>query len=145
MTINLYEMVVLVRPELSPQQAEDLLEAWRPVITEAQGRWEGLEYGGLRMTAYPVRRYKKAHYFLLCLACSADTLRELSRLMKLKVDVLRYLSIRVENLPELPSPLAQQREHHESRALGGHQGKKFHTPSAAPAETEARDTENDEK
>lgn len=105
----LYEVVVILRPELSGQQAESVVRSFEPALSEKGGVVEGFEYAGLKPFAYPVRKYTKGHYVLLNLTAPAKAVQELCRLMKLNEDILRFLNVKVEAHAALPSVLSQNR------------------------------------
>lgn len=111
----LYETVVIIRPELSLQQAEVLMQSFEPALSERGGVVKEREYGGLRHFAYPIRKYRKGHYFLLNLISSSDAVQEMCRLMRLSEDVLRFLNLSVEKHATLPTPLGQARYDRDER------------------------------
>ncbi|MGE0827914.1 MAG: 30S ribosomal protein S6 [Hyphomonadaceae bacterium] len=110
-----YEHVLIARQDISPQQVDALLEDVTRNVQELGGSVEKSEYWGLRNLAYRVRKNRKGHYCLLNLDVSAEAMHELERRQRLNEDVLRYMTIRVEELDEEPSPVLARRDRDERR------------------------------
>ena len=110
-----YEHVVITRPEISPQQVETLIEEITNTIKELGGIVGKTEYWGLRNLTYRIRKNRKGHYSLLNLDCPAPAVHELERRLKINEDVMRFKTIRVEELDEEPSPILARRDREERR------------------------------
>ncbi|MDC9701804.1 MAG: 30S ribosomal protein S6 [Alphaproteobacteria bacterium] len=104
----LYEHVFLVRPDLSVKQVESLLETYKSVIVEGNGSVGKTEYWGLRPTAYRIKKNRKAHYSLMNIDCSHEALTEMERQMSLNEDVLRFMSLRVNEWEESQSVMMRR-------------------------------------
>jgi len=104
----LYEHVYLARQDLSPQQVEELTAQLSGVIGQMGGKVTKTEYWGLKSLAYRMRKNRKAHITLLNVDASAAALNEVERQERLNEDVLRYLTIRVEELEEGPSAMMRK-------------------------------------
>ena len=110
-----YEHVVITRPEISPQQVDTLVEDITKTIKDLGGHVGRTEYWGLRNLTYRIRKNRKAHYSLLNLDCPATAVHELERRLKINEDVMRFKTIRVEQLDEEPSPILARRDREERR------------------------------
>ena len=110
-----YEHVVITRPEISPQQVETLVEDITKTIKDLGGHVGRTEYWGLRNLTYRIRKNRKAHYSLLNLDCPATAVHELERRLRINEDVMRFKTIRVEELDEEPSPILARRDRDERR------------------------------
>jgi small subunit ribosomal protein S6 len=111
-----YEHVVIARQDISPQQAEALNETLKALIEERGGHIAKIEYWGLRNLTYRIQKNRKGHYSLLALDAPAAAVHELERQLSINEDVLRYLTIRVEELDlELSPVLARRDRDRESR------------------------------
>jgi small subunit ribosomal protein S6 len=110
-----YEHVVITRPEISPQQVETLVEDITKTIKDLGGHVGRTEYWGLRNLTYRIRKNRKAHYSLLNLDCPATAVHELERRLRINEDVMRFKTIRVEQLEEEPSPILARRDREERR------------------------------
>ena len=120
-----YEHVLIARPEISPQQVETLIEDIKKTITDQGGHVGKTEYWGLRNLTYRIRKNRKGHYALVNIDAPAAAVHELERLLKINEDVMRYKTIRVEELDEEPSPILARRDREERRRArreGGRDG-----------------------
>ncbi|MGE0045726.1 MAG: 30S ribosomal protein S6 [Hyphomonadaceae bacterium] len=111
----LYEHVLIARQDISPQQVDALVEDITRNVQELGGRVAKNEYWGLRNLSYRVRKNRKGHYCLLNLEMTTDGMHELERRQRLNEDVIRYLTIRVEEHDEEPSPVLARRDRDERR------------------------------
>jgi small subunit ribosomal protein S6 len=111
-----YEHTFIARQDLSPQQAQALAETYAGLITEHGGEVTKNEYWGLRNLAYRMRKNRKGHYLHLNLKADAATIDELERQERLSDDVLRYLTVKVEQFEEGPSVLMHARTSREERS-----------------------------
>ncbi|MGH1479646.1 MAG: 30S ribosomal protein S6 [Geminicoccales bacterium] len=120
-----YEHTIIARQDLSPQQAQALAETYAGVIGEHGGEVTKNEYWGLRNLAYRVKKNRKGHYLHLNFKAGGDVITELERQEELSDDVIRYLTVRVDELDENPSILMQVRSSREERSRrddGGREG-----------------------
>ena len=108
-----YEHVVIARQDISAQQAEVLNDTLKTLIEEGGGRVAKIEYWGLRNLTYRIKKNRKGHYSLLALDAPAAAVQEAERQLSLNEDVLRYLTVRVEELDLELSPVLQRRERSE--------------------------------
>lgn len=119
-----YEHVFIARQDLSAQQVTDLTEKFAAVITENGGKVEKTESWGLRTLAYRIKKNRKGHYVMFNLDSPSDALLELERQQRLNEDIIRYMSVRVDELEEGPSAVMQNKAAREERAnrRGGERG-----------------------
>ena len=110
-----YEHVLIARPEISPQQVETLIEDIKKLIGDQGGHVGKTEYWGLRNLTYRIRKNRKGHYALINIDAPAAAVHELERQLKINEDVMRYKTIRVEELDEEPSPILARRDREERR------------------------------
>ncbi|GLQ07580.1 30S ribosomal protein S6 [Sneathiella chinensis] len=103
----LYETVMIARQDISSQQVETLTETMSGFITNAGGTIAKVENWGLRNLAYKVKKNRKGHYVLLNIDAPVDAVKELERNLLLNEDVLRHMTIRVEELEEGDSVMLQ--------------------------------------
>jgi small subunit ribosomal protein S6 len=115
-----YEHTFIARQDLSPQQAQTLAETYSAVLTEHGGEVTKTEYWGLRNLSYRIRKNRKGHYVHLNVRASTEAITELERQERLSDDVLRYLTVRVDELEEGPSMVMQTRSSREERSRRPH-------------------------
>ena len=101
-----YESVVITRPELTETQVENLTNELVAIITSESGKVESTENWGLRNLAYKVKKNKKGHYFLLNIDCNPSAVFEYERQMRINEDIIRFLTIKINNISEKPSILS---------------------------------------
>jgi small subunit ribosomal protein S6 len=114
--MRFYENVFVARQDLTSAQVESLAQQYTQVIETFNGKVTKTELCGLRTLAYPIKKNKKGHYVLMNVAVSADGLKEVERQMKINENILRYLTVRVEQLDNNPSTLMQQKTFREDQA-----------------------------
>ena len=105
----LYECVYIARQELTVAQTEQLSKDLIKIISSNDGEIKNQEYWGLRNLAYKIRKNRKGHYTMFHIDSSSSTIIELERNMRLNEDILRYLTIKIESLPEGPSVMMTAR------------------------------------
>ena len=111
----LYEHVFITRPDLSAQQAEGLIETYGNIIRSGGGSVGKTEYWGLRSLAYRIKRYRKGHYSLMNLDAPHKAVAEMERRMRLSSEVVRYLTISVDEHEETPSTIMLSQNERGSR------------------------------
>jgi small subunit ribosomal protein S6 len=111
-----YEHTFIARQDLSPLQAQALADTYAGLVTEHGGEVTKNEYWGLRNLAYRMRKNRKGHYLHLNLKADAATIDELERQERLSDDILRYLTVKVEELDDGPSVLMHARTSREERS-----------------------------
>lgn len=105
-----YEHVLISRPDISPAQVETLMEELSEFLGKQGASVQKTEYWGLRNLAYPINKQRKGHYSLFNIDGPADAVKELERLHRISDDVIRYLTIRVDELDENPSPILSRKD-----------------------------------
>ncbi len=111
----LYENVFIARQDISGAQADALADSFTQLIADQGGEVKKREYWGLRNLAYRMNKNRKGHYVLFNIDAPAPAIAELERTMRINEDVLRYMTIRVDELEEGPSPVMQNRGSREDR------------------------------
>lgn len=111
----LYENVFILRQDLSPTQAEALCKTYMDLVHEHKGKVVSHEYWGLRQMAYIIKKNRRGHYFLFNLDASTEAVKEMERQMGLNENVLRFLTIRLDELPEGPSAIMRAKNREDSR------------------------------
>jgi len=105
----LYETVIIARQDISTQQVETLTENMSSFITDGGGTVAKVENWCLRNLAYKIKKNRKGHYVLLNLDTPVDAMKEMERNLRLNEDVLRHMTIKVEELEEGDSVMLQSR------------------------------------
>jgi small subunit ribosomal protein S6 len=104
----LYEHVFLARQDVSAQQVEELTAQLTGVIQQLGGKVAKVEQWGVRSLSYRVRKNRKAHFTFMNVDAPSAALTEVERQERLNEDVLRYLTIRVDEHEEGPSAMLRK-------------------------------------
>ena len=113
--MSLYEHVYLARQDASAQQVEELTAHLKSVVEGLGGSVAKTEYWGVKSLSYRLRKNRKAHFTLLNIDAPSAAINEIERLERLNEDVLRYLTIRVEEHEEGPSAMMRRAERDRDR------------------------------
>src|SRR5260370_37153639 len=127
----LYEHVFLARQDVSAQQVEELTAQLTGVIEQLGGKVTKLEQWGVKSLSYRVRKNRKAHFTFMNVDAPSAALSEIERQERLNEDVLRYLTIRVEEHEEGPSAMMRKSDRDRDRDDRGGGG--FPVPGLHPA------------
>jgi small subunit ribosomal protein S6 len=106
----LYEHIFLVRQDVTQQQVEALTEQIKTQIASLGGAITKVEPWGLKSLAFRIKKNRKAHFTLLNIAAPSEAVVEVERLLSLNEDVIRYLTIRVDEHEAGPSAMLRKRE-----------------------------------
>ena len=101
----LYESVIIGRQDLTNSQFETLIDEFTSVIKSHDGEIKKSEYWGIRNLAYKINKNRKAHYYMLNISSSPETISEYERLLGLHEDIIRFLTIKIDKVDENPSLL----------------------------------------
>lgn len=104
-----YETIVIVHPDLPDDELLLLMDRYRAIVAERQGRVVRVEKWGKKKLAYEIRKQHRGVYFLLDYAGNSAVVDELERNLKIEDRVLKFLTVRkadVENVEELEKEIA---------------------------------------
>ena len=121
--MGLYEHVFLVRQDATPAQVEALVEQYKGVITAGGGKVEKVENWGVKSLTYRIKKNRKAHFTLMNIASPSAAVKEMERQMSISEDVIRFMTIAVEELEAGPS--AQMRRREDRRREDGEETEEF--------------------
>jgi small subunit ribosomal protein S6 len=120
----LYEHVFLARQDISQAQVEALTKEYSTVIEEGGGKVGKTEYWGVKTIAFKIKKNRKAHYSLMNIEAPPAAVAEMERRMGLSSDVIRFLTVRVEEHEAEPSIQMRKSDRDErgDRDRGGFRG-----------------------
>lgn len=118
----LYEHIFMARQDVSSQQVDALVEHFKTVLEANEGSVGKIENWGLKTLPYRVNKNRKAHYALMNIEAPAAAVQEMERQMRLHEDVLRYMTVRVEEHEDGPSAMLRRNERDERGPRGGRGG-----------------------
>lgn len=110
-----YENVFIARQDISSTQVDAIADAMAEIITNDGGTVARREYWGLKSLTYRMKKNKKGHFVLFNLDASIDVVREMERQLGLHEDVLRFITLRTDDLPEEPSVMMASRSERGGR------------------------------
>ena len=111
----LYEHVFLARQDLTQAQVDAIAENATKIIQDNEGRVVKTESWGLRNLAYRISKNRKAHYVQLDIDAPAGAIAELERQTNINEDVIRFMTVRVDELEEGPSAMMRKQERDRER------------------------------
>ncbi|CAM5296251.1 30S ribosomal protein S6 [Sphingobium scionense] len=109
----LYEHVFLARQDLAQAQVDALAETATKIVEENEGKVTKVETWGLRSLAYKIAKNRKAHYVMLNIDAPGNVIAELERQTQINEDIIRYMTIKVEELETGPSVMMRKQERSE--------------------------------
>ena len=137
----LYENVFVARQDMSSSQVEAVADIFAGIIGENSGEVAKKEFWGVRTLAYRIKNNRKGHYVLFNIDAPSAAIKEMERQMRLNEDVIRFLTVRVDELEEGPSAVVQSRSARDDRSRrgggdfrrGGPPGQSRHAGDGKPA------------
>jgi small subunit ribosomal protein S6 len=111
----LYEHIFMARQDVTSQQVEAMIDQYKGVIEENGGKVEKTEMWGIKSLAYRIKKNRKAHFTLFNLDAPAAAVAEMERQMRISEDILRFMTIRMEELETEPSVMMQKRDRDERK------------------------------
>jgi small subunit ribosomal protein S6 len=111
----LYEHVFLARQDLAQAQVDALAEAATKIVTDGQGTVTKTETWGLRSLAYRIAKNRKAHYVMLEIDAPGTVVAELERQTQINEDVIRFMTVKVDEAEAGPSVMMRKQERDRER------------------------------
>jgi small subunit ribosomal protein S6 len=111
----LYEHIFLARQDLSQAQVDALAAAATEIVEAGKGKVTKTETWGLKSLAYKIQRNRKAHYVLLNIDAPAGVVAELERQTKINEDIIRWLTVRVDEHEAGPSVMMRKSDRERTK------------------------------
>ncbi|MDJ0644301.1 MAG: 30S ribosomal protein S6 [Erythrobacter sp.] len=111
----LYEHIFLARQDLSQAQVDALAATATEIVEANEGKVTKTETWGLKSLAYKIERNRKAHFVMLNIDGPGSVVAELERQTRINEDVIRYMTIRVDEHEEGPSVMMRKNERDRKR------------------------------
>ena len=118
----LYEHVFLARQDASTQQVDDLTTQMTGIVEQLGGKVVKMENWGVRSLTYRMNKNRKAHFVLLNIDAPSAAVAEIERQERISEDVIRYLSVRVDEHEEGPSAMMRKADRDRDDRGGGFRG-----------------------
>ena len=120
-----YELCIIVHPDQS-EQVPAMIERYTNLVLEQGGKVHRVEDWGRRQLAYPIQKLVKAHYVLLNIECTSETLAEIENGFRFNDAILRHLTVKMKKAETAPSVMKKAVEKEEARKVAA-------VEAAAPA------------
>jgi len=114
-----YECVLIARNDVTQQQVEAVGDLVATELESQGGSVAKREYWGLRSLSYRIKKNRKGHYLLLGLDAKPAAVNEVERQLSLNEDILRFMTIRVDELDDQPSAILARKSDDRERAFRG--------------------------
>jgi len=124
----LYEHVFLARQDLAQAQVDTLAEMATKIIEEGKGKVVKTETWGLRSLAYRIAKNRKAHYVMLDIDAPTGVVAELERQLNINEDIIRFMTVRVDEHENGPSAMMRRGERDRARGERGDRGDRGDRP-----------------
>jgi small subunit ribosomal protein S6 len=111
----LYEHVFLARQDLSQAQVDALAQTATEIVEAGKGKVTKTETWGLRSLAYKIAKNRKAHFILLNIDAPAGVVAELERQTALSEDIIRFMTVRVDEHESGPSVMMRKQDRERTR------------------------------
>lgn len=130
----LYEHIFMARQDVSSQQVDTLVEQFKGVLEANGGSVGKIENWGLKTLPYRVNKNRKAHYALMNIDAPSAAVAEMERQMRIHEDILRYITIKVEEHEEGPSAMLRKSDRDDRKPRSDRGDRPARAPRAdAPA------------
>ena len=93
-TLTTYEILLMLDPEQAEARQDDIVARTRDLVEKGGGTWQSHDAWGRRRLAYPIAHKEEGVYHLVVFAAEAETLSEVSRVLKIEDAVLRHMATR---------------------------------------------------
>lgn len=135
-----YEILFIVHPDQS-EQVPAMIERLKNLVTDKGGEIHRVEDWGRRPLAYPIQKLVKAHYVLMNIECTNETLAEIENGFRFNDAVLRHLTVKMKKAETTPSPMMRIVEKEEARKASAEARaeEKLEAPVDAPEEEPAEE------
>lgn len=117
-SMPLYEHVFLVRQDASAPQVETLTQQFKSVIESNGGTVPKVESWGIRSLSYRIKKNRKAHFTLMNIEAPPEAVAEMERQLRLSTDVIRFLTVKVNEHETGPSPMMRRADRDERDGRG---------------------------
>ena len=101
--MNKYESVLIARQDLGASQVNTLIDSLKEVVSAQGGEVVRVDNWGLKNLAYRIKKNRKGHYVLLNISAPAQAVAEYERVMRVNEDIIRYMTVKVDEFSEASS------------------------------------------
>lgn len=103
--MTFYELTFIIRQDISSADVDKIINEFTKIVTDNSGKVLKTEYWNIRPLAYEIANNKKGHYVFFGLEALPSVIQEVERKMKLSENIIRFLTIKVDEIAKEPSPI----------------------------------------
>ena len=95
-----YESVLIARQDLGASQVSNIVSDLSDIIKKEGGEVVRVDNWGLKNLAYRIKKNRKGHYVVMNIAAPANAIAEFERIMRFNEDIIRYMTVKVDEFSE---------------------------------------------
>lgn len=95
-----YESVLIARQDLGASQVSNIVSDLSDIIKKEGGEVVRVDNWGLKNLAYRIKKNRKGHYVVMNIAAPANAIAEFERIMRFNEDIIRYITVKVDEFSE---------------------------------------------
>lgn len=95
-----YESVLIARQDLGASQVSNIVSDLSDIIKKEGGEVVRVDNRGLKNLAYRIKKNRKGHYVVMNIAAPANAIAEFERIMRFNEDIIRYMTVKVDEFSE---------------------------------------------
>ena len=101
MSLRHYETLFIIKPTLTDEEKEAIVENIKNVIAQRGGEVVAVDNIGVRQLAYPINKFERGHYYIIYYKAPADAVLELERQMRYNEEILRFMTVKYETKKDI--------------------------------------------
>ena len=94
--MRIYEELFILRPDITDEEVNPIVEQLRGVVTNSQGTVDKEDRWGVRKLAYRVQKRNEGYYVLLQFTAGSQTVKEIERRLRVNDAVLKFITVRID-------------------------------------------------
>lgn len=94
-SINKYELMLIVDPAVEAERHAEILDRLRATVEGAKGVVVGIDDWGKKKLQYEIKRQTEGIYSVITFTATPQTLAEVERVLGITDDVLRFMTVRL--------------------------------------------------
>ena len=102
-TTSNYEIMLLLNPEAEPARQTEILDRIKKTAKDGGGSADNVEEWGKKRLAYEIDHLRDAFYYVITLTISAAVLDEISRILRITDEVLRFMPVALKEKVKVTS------------------------------------------
>ena len=92
-TTNNYEIMLLLNPEAEAARQTEILDRIKSIAANGKGSVDNVDEWGKKRLAYEIDHMNDAFYYVVTLTVTPDVLDEITRILSITDEVIRYMPV----------------------------------------------------